>query len=181
MQIHEEICHSHLDRIDAILQKLSPADSSLQAERDKLLLDRAEYADKELKIRLLLELTDIMKEYGLNMHTSVDSSFSLVADDFNSSCSSTYTEKSSLPCACYNPDDFFLRTRYTLPEKIMDENGTIVKFDNSMVIRYLDFITVMDEGLDIRFKAGISFYIPKNNQGCGISSACNIYFSSGVG
>ena len=181
LQIHEEICHSHLDRIDAILQKLSPADSSLQAERDKLLLDRAEYADKELKIRLLLELTDIMKEYGLNLHTSVDSSFSLVADDFNSSCSSTYTEKSSLPCACYNPDDFFLRTRYTLPEKILDENGTIAKFDNSMVIRYLDFITVMDEGLDIRFKAGISFYIPKNNQGCGISSACKIYFSSGVG
>ena len=42
-----------------------------------------------------------------------------------------------------------------LPDGLMD-GDVITRFDNDLVIRYLEKVTVLDVGFEVRFKAGIS-------------------------
>ena len=58
--------------------------------------------------------------------------------------------------ACRDYDDFFNRTRYTVPEGVLDENGRMEAFNNDLVIRYLDRVVVKDDGYEVVFKAGVS-------------------------
>ncbi len=58
--------------------------------------------------------------------------------------------------ACRDYDDFFSRTRYTVPEGALDENGRMEAFNNDLVIRYLDRVVVKDDGYEVAFKAGVS-------------------------
>lgn len=159
IRMHAEICHCHLDQFDALLEKLNPDDQNRKSERETLLLKRAEYAEKALKIRLLLELTDIMNE-NIILPPLQRTKFPLpVSGSVILRCGGSSSGSSSATAACFSPEDFFLRTRYSLPDEILDGNGSISKFHNDMVIRYLDLIRVHDDGLDIHFKAGLSFYI----------------------
>ena len=57
--------------------------------------------------------------------------------------------------ACRDYDDFFSRTRYTVPEGVLDENGRMEAFNNDLVIRYLDRAVVKDDGYEVVFKAGV--------------------------
>ena len=52
-------------------------------------------------------------------------------------------------------DDFFRWTKHELPEGLI-LNGRITRFDNDLVIRYLENVTVLDDGLEVKFKAGIT-------------------------
>ena len=56
--------------------------------------------------------------------------------------------------ACRDYDDFFSRTKYTVPEGVLDENGTMTGFDNDLVIRYLDRVIVHEDGYEVVFKTG---------------------------
>ena len=58
------------------------------------------------------------------------------------------------PCRDY--DDFFSHTRYTVPEGVLDENGSMTGFNNDLVIRYLDKVIVKDDGYEVVFKAGVT-------------------------
>ena len=58
--------------------------------------------------------------------------------------------------SCRDYDDFFSRTRYTVPEGVLDENGRMVGFNNDLVIRYLDRVIVKDDGYEVVFKAGVT-------------------------
>ena len=58
--------------------------------------------------------------------------------------------------ACRDYDDFFNRTRYTVPEGVLDENGRMEAFNNDLVIRYLDRVVVKDDGYEVAFKAGVT-------------------------
>ncbi len=58
--------------------------------------------------------------------------------------------------ACRDYNDFFNRTRYTVPEGVLDENGRIDAFNNNLVIRYLDKVVVKDADYEVAFKAGVS-------------------------
>ena len=57
---------------------------------------------------------------------------------------------------CRDYDDFFSRTRYTVPEGMLDENGRMEAFNNDLVIRYLDRVAVKDDGYEVIFKAGVT-------------------------
>ena len=57
---------------------------------------------------------------------------------------------------CRNYNDFFNRTRYTVPEGVLDENGRMEAFNNDLVIRYLDKVVVKEDGYEVAFKAGVS-------------------------
>ena len=57
---------------------------------------------------------------------------------------------------CRDYDDFFSRTRYTVPEGMLDENGRMEAFNNDLVIRYLDRVVVKDDGYEVIFKAGVT-------------------------
>ena len=58
--------------------------------------------------------------------------------------------------ACRDYDDFFSRTKYTVPEGELDENGRMEAFNNDLVIRYLDRMVVKDDGYEVIFKAGMT-------------------------
>ena len=58
--------------------------------------------------------------------------------------------------ACRDYDDFFSRTRYTVPEGVLDENGWMEAFNNDRVIRYLDRVVVKEDGCEVIFKAGVT-------------------------
>ena len=65
------------------------------------------------------------------------------------------TQRAEKNAACYDYEDFFCRTRYKIPEGILSRAGHIITFDDAMVIRFLDTVTVCDDGCEINFKGGI--------------------------
>ena len=112
----------------------------IRRRKDGLYAERAEHANTEVQIRLLLELVDEMVKDSLPEWMSRE------AENENA-------EESG---ACRDYDDFFSRTRYTVPEGVLDENGRMETFNNDLVIRYLDKVIVKDDGYEVVFKAGVT-------------------------
>ena len=111
----------------------------LRRRKDALYAERAEHANTEVQIRLLLELVDEMVKDSL--------------PEWMQSFEQEGTEADDGSCRGY--DDFFSRTRYTVPEGVLDENGQMERFNNDLVIRYLDRVVVQDDGYEVIFKAGV--------------------------
>ena len=57
---------------------------------------------------------------------------------------------------CRDYDDFFNRTRYTVPEGVLTEDGQMESFNNDLVIRYLDRVVVREDCYEVIFKAGVT-------------------------
>ena len=112
----------------------------IRRRKDGLYAERAEHANTEVQIRLLLELVDEMVKDSLPEWMSRE------AENENA-------EESG---ACRDYDDFFSRTRYTVPEGVLDESGRMETFNNDLVIRYLDKVIVKDDGYEVVFKAGVT-------------------------
>ena len=111
----------------------------LRRRKDALYAERAEHANTEVQIRLLLELVDEMVKDSLPEWMARDVQPGETVDDGS----------------CRDYDDFFSRTRYTVPEGVLDENGRMERFNNDLVIRYLDRVVVQDDGYEVVFKAGV--------------------------
>ena len=112
----------------------------LDNEHTELVLQRAEAANTEVQIRLLLELVDAM-----NPHSSALIKYSDAGGKEGKVCA-----------ACYDYEEFFRLTSYVLDEGIVGDDGKIMAFSNDMVIRYLDTVTVLDEGYEVNFKCGLT-------------------------
>ena len=108
--------------------------------KDGLYAERAEHANTEVQIRLLLELVDEMVKNSLPEWMSREAE----------------NENAEETGACRDYDDFFSRTRYTVPEGVLDENGRRDAFNNDLVIRYLDRVVVKDDGYEVAFKTGVT-------------------------
>ena len=115
----------------------------LRRRKDALYAERAEHANTEVQIRLLLELVDEMVKDSL--------------PEWMQSSEQDGTETDDDSCRDY--DDFFSRTRYTVPEGVLDENGRMERFNNDLVIRYLDRVVVQDDGYEVVFKAGVKVQV----------------------
>ncbi len=115
----------------------------LRRRKDALYAERAEHANTEVQIRLLLELVDemVMKSGTAPLWMSREA------------------EAVEEAGACRDYDDFFKRTRYTVPEGVLDENGQMERFNNDLVIRYLDRVVVMEDGYEVAFKAGVKVQV----------------------
>lgn len=112
--------------------------------REARILERAACADREMRIRLLLELVEAMK----NARERCD----MPARD-------TCKAITNASAACKDYEEFFLRTRYRLPDDLLDTEGRLTRFDDDIVTRYLDKVTVKDDGYDIRLKAGFTIAV----------------------
>ena len=112
----------------------------IRRRKDGLYAERAEQANREVQIRLLLELVDEMVKNSLPEWMSREAE----------------NENAEETGACCDYDDFFSRTRYTVPEGVLDENGRMDAFNNNLVIRYLDKVVVKDVGYEVAFKAGVT-------------------------
>ena len=108
----------------------------IRRRKDALYAERAEHANTEVQIRLLLELVDEMVKNSLPEWMSRE------ADAIEETG------------ACRDYDDFFSRMKYTVPEGVLDEKGTMTGFDNDLVIRYLDRVIVHEDGYEVVFKTG---------------------------
>ena len=88
----------------------------IRHRKDGLYSERAEHANREVQIRLLLELVDEIVKNSLP----------------------EWMAREAQPVggetgACCDYDDFFNRTRYTMPEGILDENGRMDVFAMHLV------------------------------------------------
>jgi hypothetical protein len=115
----------------------------LRRRKDALYAERAEHANTEVQIRLLLELVDEMVKDSLPEWMQSFEQEGETVDDGS----------------CRDYDDFFKRTRYTVPEGVLDENGQMERFNNDLVIRYLDRVVVMEDGYEVAFKAGVKVQV----------------------
>ena len=111
----------------------------VRRRKDALYAERAEHANTEVQIRLLLELVDEMVKDSLPEWMARD----------------VQPGEGEESGSCRDYDDFFKRTRYTVPEGVLDENGRMDSFNNDLVIRYLDKVIVKDDGYEVAFKAGV--------------------------
>lgn len=103
-----------------------------QIDRNDLILERAEYAGQELQIRFLLDLLDDME--GKEIPPADDSP------------------------ACRVYEDFFRRTRHKVGEGVLDDD-VVTRFDNDLVIRYVDKVVIQPYGYEVHFKAGITITV----------------------
>ena len=111
----------------------------MEISETALILERADAAGKEIRIKLLLEFIDI-----LTGNTS---------------------QKMWLGSACCDYNEFFQRTRYR-PKAGLIEGGKLRLFDNDLVVRYLESVVVKDDGYEVVFKAGFSVFINLDWPGC---------------
>ena len=103
--------------------------------RENLLLDRAETVRCGVQVRTLLQLIDSMRMQSMGRTVGI-----------------TAPEDGS----CSDVEEFYRLTQHIQPKGILDKNGEMIQFDDAVIIRYLDHITVQDDGLLVSFKAGIS-------------------------
>ncbi len=108
--------------------------AALEKRREKLYARRAEDAHRDIRLRLLLELVEQM----LGQEPA---------------------ETGPLAPACRDPEEFFRRTRYRVPEGVMNADGRIAVFDDGLITRYLENVIVLDQGFRVNFKAGICIEI----------------------
>ena len=106
--------------------------AELREKKDGLYAERADYANQEVHIRILLELVEQMAMRPKKKEEKAEKGDG----------------------SCYDYEEFFRLTRYEVPKGIL-ENGRMVRFDNGLVIRYLDKVIVEDDGYRVLFKAGL--------------------------
>ena len=132
----------------------------IRRRKDTLYAERAEHANTEVQIRLLLELVDEMVKNSLPEWMQTRTSSDVVKKDTvitgGSAEESGGTQEKEADGSCRDYDDFFSRTKYTVPEGVLDENGRMESFNNDLVIRYLDRVVVKDDGYEVVFKAGVT-------------------------
>ena len=142
------------ERLDSLVddQKSGEADflkeemEMLEMEYTRLVLKRAEAANRDIHIRVLLELVDAMrmkagaKLPGTGGHSGGDNHTDGHTDDGS---------------ACYDYDEFFKRTRYVVDESVIGGDGKIRNFSNDLILRYLDKVIVNEKDYEVWFKAGV--------------------------
>ena len=66
--------------------------------------------------------------------------------------------------SCSDYDEFFRRTHVDLADGMLDMMGRLVRFDDAMVLKYIDHLTVTDDGFDVIFKAGLAIHVKATNK-----------------
>ena len=140
----------------------------LELEYTRLVLERAEAANREVQIRILLELVDAMRrEAGakLPLYPSAEGSVDDHSVDEHSrgrvqSGVDDHSEAEEI-AACYDYDEFFRRTSYVVDEGMIGDDGKIMSFSNDMIVRYLEKVVVEDWGYEVWFKAGVSVRVQR--------------------
>lgn len=93
--------------------------------------ERAEAANREMQLRMLLGLIDQL-----------------------GSQTNTLRPVNSTP-ACYTAADFYTRTRYVVPAHLLSAQHRLERFDDALVARYLSKVVVTNGHRKVYLKAGI--------------------------
>ena len=150
-----EEAEARRERLEARLERLDPEEGKderafllgelgrIEADRAALLRERADFAVGELRLRLLLELADQLKEAR---DRAVDRLLG-GGDCFPP------PEVREDP-VCRDAEEFFRRTRSPLPEGSVNGRGELICLDDALAVRCLESVTVLEEGCLVRLKGG---------------------------
>ena len=136
------------------------------AKRDSLLLERAGHANREVHLRLMMELITLLTpdnppdchstafaQGGMGVVNAGTAPGGVTVGDAPSRVVIKRVDREE--GACYDVDEFFNMTRAKYPEGVI-EDGKVVGYDNEMAIRYLDRVVVNDQDYEVRFKGGVT-------------------------
>ena len=142
----EELEEKKATSDDSVLDFIRGQIQEVRKKKDSLFAERADYANQEMQARMLVELVE-----G-ELTDSTDPADPGVADE-KMSTPGMADEKAASACTSY--EDFFNRTRRSLPAGVV-ANGSIVLYDDQMVVRYISMIVVHDWDYEVVFKGGVS-------------------------
>ena len=126
------------------------------AKRDALLLERAGHANREVHLRLLMELITLLTpDNHIECHSTGNVNSGGCVGAVSEGGRVVIKRVDHEPGACYDTDEFFRMTTPTYPEGVI-EDGKVVGYDNEMAIRYLDRVVVNDQDYEVRFKGGVT-------------------------
>ena len=129
------------------IQTMKNEMDSLHIHFDELLTKRAELGIKMAQTRAALELVDAVCGRGT----------------FDMTVAQRSGEGKT--AACYDADDFFRRTVKPLPV------GSITRFDDDLVRRFIERVTIYEERVVVRFKVGVEIEVPISKPGAALRSA----------
>ena len=120
---------------ETAIEKISEELDELEKKRNGLLIKKGDLGIQEANLHTLLKLVDgIMMKNTVALKTGTDDVAIEVAK----------------PPACYDLADFYERT------DCITQWGPVTKYDNDLTRRFVEKIEVNDDGIEVRFKAGIS-------------------------
>lgn len=130
-----------IERVEADIQKLL-------ADREELLMARAERYNEVVHIQFLLELMEQM-----------------------SGKATAYVAPEDDDGSCADYDEFFKRTQGDLPEKVVCLGrlvNSLPLFEpelfNDLVIRHIATVTVLDDSCVVGFQAGVEIEVPMGGE-----------------
>ena len=160
----ETVITGNMDEVEFLRTQIV----TLRRRKDALYAERAEHANREVQIRLLLELVDEMVKNSLPEWMQTTPADTVITGGTLGSDETTpvNSEGAKRPEAqgdgsCTDYDDFFRITRYRVPDGVLDETGRMEAFNNDLVIRYLDEVVVEDWGYEVIFKAGVTVKVER--------------------
>lgn len=127
---------------ETAIERISEELASLNENRDALLIQKGDLGIQEANLHSLLKLVDgIMMKAELKtvaLKTGTDDAPVVERDP-----------------ACYDLADFYERT------DCITQWGAVTAYDNELTKRFVDTVVVKDEGIEVKFKAGISVEVGK--------------------
>ena len=135
-------CEEEEPTEEAAIDRISAELDELEKKRNGLLIRKGDLGIQEANLHTLLKLVDrilMREERPALLKTGTDDAAIEVARD----------------PACYDLADFYDRTDE------ISQWGPVTEYDDDLVRRFVEKVTVLDNGLEVKFKAGISVKIEK--------------------
>ena len=156
-----------MSQLDACLERSDDA-ASMREVADI----RARLAAQEIQLRMLAELSGEMNSAAAAATDGCGGAGDGVGDrgeqpDSPASGAATLVSPGAQhqavqampPSACADYEDFFLRTRWGMPQGLLDEHGRMRRFDDRTIVRFLRCVVVHEGFYEVVFKAGVSLRV----------------------
>ena len=157
IRLEERIYNGDIRRIDALLESLEEERGWMESLRES----REDTADPDDQLELALRDLDA-KESRLQYERAEAVNLAIqvkILLEFVTTMLKGAAPEPDDGGPCSDRDDFFRRTTYVPPKHVLDAEGRMIRYDNTLAVRYLDRIEVQEEGIVVRFKAGLEIKI----------------------
>ena len=144
LEEESRVISAELARLDEAIRECPAEEESEGSRKTALLETRSERAHHLTQIRFLLEVlrhqSDVLQTEG------------------EASQPARKGNNKSTRAACWDEADFYRRTAFKPKEDVV-KDGKVVRYDDGLVTRFVEKVTVEAEGLRVVFKAGVEIVI----------------------
>ncbi len=128
---------------ETAISRMSEEIARMKDKRDALICEKGELGFQEANIQTLFKLTNAILGMPLNTRTMIKTGTDNAAAG----------DAERDPAACYDVHDFYERTDN------ITQRGPVKEYDNELTRRFVDRFVIQPEGIDVRFKAGITINV----------------------